>query len=293
MNRRHFLYPAVLALCALPVLLRAEPKVLYEQASTFGQVIVTEENGMRTLQFEKGGALQTVVKLGDPGHLELAYASVAFTGLALCREPARVLVVGLGGGTLPMFVHAHYPKATIDAVEIDPQVVHVARKFFGFQDDDRMRAHVGDGRAFIEKCRQPYDVIFLDAFGSDSVPPSLTTEEFLRAVRRALTPHGVVVGNIWSREFNTLYDAMVRTYQEVFDEVSVLDVRAAGNKIVLAVPRRRNLGREEFAGLARAVARERRFRFDLGERVEFGFQGPVARNPDSRVLRDAEMGVTK
>ncbi len=230
MNQRPFLYAGMVTMVGLVVLVHAEQTVLYEKASPYSTIIVTEENGLRTLRFEKGGARQSVVKLGDPDHLELPYARVAFAGLALCDEPRRIMIVGLGGGTLPSFLRKHYPHATIDAVDIDPDVVYVAKKFFGFREDDQMHAFVGDGREFVERFRQPYDVIFLDAFSSDSVPPHLTTQEFLRAVRRALKPNGVVVGNIWSRYSNPLYDSMVRTYQEVFDELYILDVPARATR---------------------------------------------------------------
>jgi spermidine synthase len=280
------------SIASLTGVARAKETVLYEKESLFGTVIVTEENGLRTLLFERHGARQSVVKPGDPEHLELPYASVAFTGLALCAEPRRVLVVGLGGGTLPMFLRKHYRNATIDAVDIDPEVVHVARTFFGFREDRRMRVTVGDGREFIEKTRQPYDIIFLDAFGSDAVPPHLTTQEFLRAVRRALRPDGVVVGNIWDRGSNSMYDPMVRTYQEVFDDLYILDVQGASNEILLALPRRLNLSREELAERARRVSTAKRFRFDLGERVARGFQHAIAQTPEVRVLRDVDLKKT-
>lgn len=290
MMRSFLLSGVLLALLAPAASLRAEPRIIHEKQSMFGWVIVTEDNGLRTLQFERGGARQTVVKVGDPEHLELPYAPAAFTGLALCREPRRVLVVGLGGGTLPMFLRHYYPDATIDAVDIDPDVVRVAKEYFGFREDARMRGIVGDGRAFIEKTREPYDILFLDAFGSDSVPPTLTTQEFLRAVRRAVRPDGVVVGNVWGRESNRLYDSMIRTYQEVFDDLYILTVRGAGNMIVLALPRRLNLGREELAAQARHVSTTKRFRFDLGERVESGYSHAIEKNRAGRVLKDAEIG---
>lgn len=289
MTRLPFLPTGLVALSVLAAAVHAEPRILHEKKSMFGMVIVTEDNGMRTLQFERGGARQTVVKYGDPGHLELPYAPAAFTGLALCREPQRVLIVGLGGGTLPMFLRHYYPDATIDAVDIDPDVVRVAREYFGFKEDRRMRGIVADGRAFIEQTREPYDLIFLDAFGSDFVPPTLTTQEFLRAVRRAVRPDGVVVGNIWGRESNRLYDSMVRTYQETFDDLYILTVQGAGNMIVLALPRRLNLSREDLAAQARRISTSKRFRFDLGERVEFGYSHPIEKNQDGRVLKDADL----
>lgn len=265
--------------------------VIYEKASAYNNIIVTEDrDGLRTLLFERFGGRQSVVKPGDPDHLELAYARVALTGLALCEGPQRILVIGLGGGSLPMFLRKHYPAAAIDAVDIDPGVVDVAKQFFGFREDERMRAHVGDGRQFIENVGQGYDIIFLDAFGARDVPKHLTTQEFLRAVRRALVTSGVVVSNVWRPSANPLYDAMVRTHQEAFDELFILDVPGDVNNILLALPRKQPMNKSELAHLARRISTAKQFRFDLGEQVEYGFRYATERSWPGRVLRDAELG---
>jgi len=264
--------------------------VIYEKASPYNNIIVTEDgNGLRTLLFERFGGRQSVVKPGDPDHLELAYARVALTGLALCEGPHRILVVGLGGGSLPMFLRKHYPAAAIDVAEIDPGVVDVAKQFFGFREDELTRAHVGDGRQFIENVRQGYDIIFLDAFGARDVPKHLTTQEFLQAVRRALVPSGVVVSNVWRPSANPLHDSMVRTHQEAFDELFILDVPGDVNNILLALPRKQPLNKNELAQLARRISTAKQFRFDLGEQVEYGFRYASEKSGPARVLRDAEL----
>ncbi len=287
---RLYLYAASFAFAALSVLGCAAQTVIYEGASPYNTIVVTEDHkGLRTLLFERGGGRQSVVKPGDPDHLELPYARVALAGLALCEEPRRMLVVGLGGGTLPMFLRTHYPAATIDVAEIDPEVVDVAKKFFGFIDDERMRAHVGDGRQFIENVRQGYDIIFLDAFGARDVPKHLTTQEFLLAVRRALVPSGVVASNVWRPASNPLYDSMVRTHQEAFEELFILDVPGDVNNILLALPRQERVSRSELALRARKISTAKQFRFDLGALVEYGFLHARERNQTGRVLRDTDL----
>ena len=267
----------------------AQENVLYEKASAYNNIIVTEEaSGYRVLRFERGGARQSIGKPGEPEYLGFAYTKVAFVGLALVPEPSRILVVGIGGGTMPMFLRAYYPNATIDAVDIDPDVVQVAKDYFGFREDDRLKAHVGDGRAFVEKTRDPYDIIFLDAFGTRNVPVHLTTAEFMQAVRRAVKPAGVIVGNIWGRSANPLYDAMVRTYQEVFDELYMLDVPGTTNKILLALPRKQVLNRAMLVKNARATAAARRFQFDLGAIEEGQFHILNQKDKARHVLRDSD-----
>jgi spermidine synthase len=290
---RHIFFSRALALGALlafAVAACAGETVLYEKPSAYNNIIVTEgADGMRVLRFERGGARQSITRPGEPEYLGFAYTKVAFVGLALTEEPGRILVVGIGGGTMPMFLRKHYPNATIDAVDIDPDVVHVAKQYFGFREDEKLKAHVGDGRAFIENAREPYDVIFLDAFGTRNVPPHLTTIEFMRAVRRAVKPGGVVIGNIWGRGANRLYDDMVRTYQEAFEALYMLDVPGTTNKILLALPRRQPLDRLTLAARARKTGAVRGFQFDLG-RIEDGqFHHLDQRGPGARVLRDADI----
>ena len=200
-------------------------------------------------------------------------------------NPRNVLVVGLGGGTIPSFVRRHFPEARIDAVDIDPGVVEVARSHFGFREDANMRAYVEDGRRFIERTGRRYDVIFLDAFGVDSVPYSLATREFLVSVRRALSPGGAVIGNIWGRDYNPLYDSMLRTYLAVYDEVSVVDVHGSGNRILVALPWKPALSSQELVRRARQLTRRLSLRSDLGDIVERGYQR--ARAMGGRILTDA------
>jgi spermidine synthase len=189
---------------------------------------------------------------------------------------------------MPMFVHTYYPNARIDAVDIDPDVVHVAKEYFGFREDDRLKAHVGDGRAFVEQTKDPYDMIFLDAFGARNVPAHLTTVEFMRAVRKAVKPGGIVVGNIWGKPSNPLYDSMVRTYQEVFDDLYMLDVPGTTNKILLGLPRKQALDRASLAQLAHAKGESKGFRFDMGDIEDDQFHVLSGKAKMGRVLHDAE-----
>jgi spermidine synthase len=278
-----FLGLATLRVCLLSA---AEQKVLYEKQSEFNDIqVVEDEHGLRTLLFEKT-VRQSVVKPGDPEHIELAYAKAMPAGLALVEQPKRLLIIGLGGGTLPSFLRRHYPQMTIDIVDIDPEVVAVAKRYFDFKEDDRMHVFVQDGRKFIEDCRQPYDVIMLDAFGAENIPYHLATRPFLVAVRKAVAPGGVVVSNVWSREANNLYDSMVRTYQEVFDDLYILGVPTTANKILIALPRKTNLARERFAAIARQLSQQQKFRFDLGEIVSYRFQHAVNKDTRGEVLED-------
>lgn len=268
----------------------AGERVLYEKRSAYNEVIVTEDaQGLRTLRFERGGARQSIVKPGDPDYLGFAYTPVAFAGLALADNPQRMLVVGLGGGTMPMFLRKRYPEATIDAVDIDPDVIYVAKTFFGFREDERMRAYTLDGRRFIEAVREPYDAIFLDAYGARDVPPQLTTFEFLSAVRRAVKPSGVVVSNIWGLPSNQLYTSMVRTYREVFDDLYILEVAGTTNRILLALPRAQPLTLDELMAAARKVGAERRYPFDLGDLTRHNFVHVERASMEGRVLRDARL----
>jgi spermidine synthase len=262
--RRLFPLQLVLALILCASSLAGE-RVLFKKDSPYNHIVVSENDaGLRTLRFGEGDIRQSVVKPGEPEHLELPYARAMPLGLALVDEPKRILIVGLGGGTIPMFLHKYYPRTTIDVVDIDPEVVDAACKFFGFRADATLHVRAEDGRKFIERCREPYDAIFLDAFGAEDIPYVLTTREFLQAVRRALAPKGVVLSNIFTADLNRLYDSMLRTYLDVFEELYVAAVPHTGNTILVALPQRQRVARGEFVQRAKRLSKEKGFRYELG-----------------------------
>jgi spermidine synthase len=262
-------------------------KVLFEKRSEYNHITVTEDReGRRYLQFEDGGALQSQVRMGQPLQLELPYTQVAMVGLAFVPEPKRILVVGLGGGAMPMFLRTVLPKAHIDVVDIDPVVVEVARRYFDFREDAALRAHVGDGRRFVETAGPAYDLIFLDAYGSDNIPLHLATREFLLAVRARLAERGAVVANVWETDFNPLFTSMVRTYQVSFQQLYSFDVPSSGNRILVGLAHPEKPTRETLEARAERLERERGVPFDLSRLVAQGFANETGRKPAGRVLTD-------
>lgn len=184
-----------------------------------------------------------------------------------------------------MYVRSVMPEARVEVVEIDPVIVDVARRFFGFRTDSRMVVHTADGRALIEASPTgSYDLIVLDAFSDDAIPYSLTTRQFLEAVRSRLAPDGIVVSNVWSSHAG--YPAMLATYRSVFPDVHRIRVPGRGQRIVLAGAGPRRLVRAALVAAARALAERVELGFDLADLVESGYEDRPA--PPAPILQDAQ-----
>src|SRR5262249_34778991 len=114
----------------------------------------------------------------------------------------RVAVLGLGAGTLACYAEA---GQTWTFFEIDPDVARVARQHFTFLSGAEARGAttqivLGDARlALQQEPDAAFDLIFADAFSSDSVPVHLLTREALEIYLRKLGDHGVLVFNVTNR----------------------------------------------------------------------------------------------
>ena len=264
------------------------PGTIYETSGSSGSIVVEESAAdMRTLRFGRNGARQSVVKPGDPDHIELSYARIMLAELALSGSSGHMLVLGLGGGSLPMFLRGNYPDAVIDAVEIDPDVVVIAKRFFGVIEDERLHIHIGDARRFVENSESGvYDLILVDAFGANNAPAHLTTQEFMRSLHKTVSSDDVVIGNLWRRAYNPDYDSMVLTYKSVFNQNILLDVTGDVNSIIIALPANTPINRERFAVAAGILERKLRFRFDLETLVRNAYQPISALELKGSILLD-------
>lgn len=208
-----------------------------ELRSEFNGIVKVTDNlrGYRFMRFGDDSAIQSAINRRSPHDLVIPYVRVAMAAVDFCpRFDSRVLVIGLGAGSMPMHVRRVCPSAVVDVVDIDPVVVRLAREYFAFTEDSATRVHVMDGRAFIDLVSQPYDVIYLDAFNGEDAPAHLQTKDFFNAAGRVLRPEGAVVSNV---VLNSSYNAMLATQSAAFSSVAVLDVPAGRhNRILVARP---------------------------------------------------------
>ncbi len=141
-----------------------------------------------------------------------------------------LLVGGAGCSFAKEYLH-RYENASIDVVEIDPQMTEIAKKFFNLPENPRLKIIHEDGRVYLNRVEAgKYDAVFMDAFGSLlSVPFQLTTVEAVRKIDRALTDDGVVIFNLGGAiqgDASRFLQAELKTYAEVFPHVYLFKVNA-------------------------------------------------------------------
>ncbi|HET9679363.1 MAG TPA: fused MFS/spermidine synthase [Gammaproteobacteria bacterium] len=217
----------------------AQAEIIFEKQSLYRNILVTD-NGERicmrfTLPSARIQSLQSCQYKDNPNKLVFSYAKAVFAGLLIQPDPERILIAGLGGGSIPRVMHKLYPQAQIDVVEIDPAVVDVAARFFDFHEGDNIDVIERDARVFVKqmllKGDIKYDYIILDAFNGEYIPAHLMTKEFLQECKNLLTNDGVLVANTFST--SKLYHSESATYAAVFDWF--VEVRTnSGNRIILA-----------------------------------------------------------
>jgi spermidine synthase len=163
-------------------------------------VYVTEKFGVRSLHIGSD-TIQSSMRIARPNDLELAYTRSMMAFLLFNERPERVLMVGLGGGSLAKFVYHRMPGTVTEAVEINPQVVAVARRLFGVPvADDRLIVRVCDGAEFVERDGPAFGAILVDGYDGESQVAELCTAAFYRACGRRLAAGGVLVVNLWGSD---------------------------------------------------------------------------------------------
>jgi len=205
-------------------------KTLLEKDTFYHHIRVQQDNEARYLYFDQ--TLQSAMNLDDPTALRLVYSKYVSLGFAFRPDAKKALVVGLGGGSVPKKWQKEFPALDMDVAEIDPEVVQIAKKYFSFQESGNLRAHAQDGRLFLTRSAQRYDVILLDAYFKDSIPFHLTTKEFFGVTNQKLTPNGVVVMNIIGAvtgPAGKITRSVAKTLRGIFPQVYVFAVRRPEN----------------------------------------------------------------
>lgn len=230
-------------------------------------ILLSEENGIRFLHFGSHW-VQGAMRIARPWDLELDYTQDMMFPLLLKppKWPQRVLLVGLGAGSLTKFLYRHRPGAQLTVVEISPEVAAVAQQSFRLPRSRRIELVLDDAVRHLAQCQETYDLILVDGFDAEARAGKLDSIRFYQDCRRCLKPGGWVSVNLLRR--SSQHRIGTARMVEAFEaRVLALPETDDGNTIVLAT---RGDAFTLDAGLLRrrAAALYRATRLDLRERVE-------------------------
>lgn len=230
-------------------------------SGTYDKPFLVDDGKHRALRFTIEGSVQSEMRIDDPDALVSDYTREMMGFLLFCPEPRRVLLIGLGGGSLVKFCSRHLPSTHVTAVEIDANVIALRDHFRIPPDGKILRVVHGDGARhvadLIDADELP-DVLLVDAYDRNGISPSIAEYEFLEHSRRILGDHGVFVMNLAAHE--TPSAMQVERIRHVFgDPVIPVTVGWGSNMVVFAGPALRDRKR-----LASAPANARRAQQALG-----------------------------
>src|SRR5262245_31516897 len=238
----------------------AEWQLIEERNSTYNNIYVYKDGSNVIMNFGHSKRFYTESIYNTKNELDLpvTYTRFMTVGLVYAGGLENLLEIGFGGGRTAWYLHKHVPSLDITCVELDPAVVELATKHFGVRAEDKFKITIADGRSFMAKSKDSWNVILIDAYRGPFVPFHLLTEEFFKVVKSKLKPGGVVVQNI--EPTTMMFDSAVATIQKVFQNVDVYD--AGGNVVAVAYDGERKTPAQRAASAA-AVQKEHRFTYPL------------------------------
>jgi spermidine synthase len=255
-------------------------------SGSYGKPFVVDNGPRRFLYFDFG-AIQSVMDLSSPVRLALAYTRKMMGFLLFNGAPERILLLGLGGGSLAKFCYANLPAASLTAIEMNPDVIALRDAFGIPADDHRFRVVNADGAAYVSMLTQCKDVILADACDRTGTAAQFDSVEFYRTARSRLTAGGVFVVNLCGDKSTTA--AHLSKIREAFEgELLSLQVQKDGNMIVFGFKERRpDLQWERIE--AGAADLKRRFRLDFPRYARRIALDSNLRKPRRRTRSDSPM----
>jgi spermidine synthase len=191
--------------------------------------VVSEDAGVLTLHFQSD-YVQSQMLVGEPDSLALAYSRTMMAFELFVPDAQQIAMIGLGGGSMAKWCYRHHPQADLTVVEINPHVIALRDRFQIPEDDRRFRILCEDGTKFVERISSKFDVLLVDAFATDHLPPELCSQRFYDDCYQTLRGSGLMVVNL-CEEDNRPILARIR---ETFNGRVLLSPDSDGNTVVFA-----------------------------------------------------------
>ena len=198
-----------------------------------GPIRVFEEGSKRYLAFSEDSQ-QSAIDLSCPSDLVFDYTQAMLLSLIYFPSPKRIVLLGLGGGSLVHALHRYDPSILIDVAELRPQVIKVAQDWFSLPiDNDRLNLNAADAHEYMAEFNGEADLIFADVYNDHGMLDMQLESSFLTNCFNALNRNGLLVLNLWDEGKSTPPKAK-QALREHFDGSCLACSISGDNLIVLA-----------------------------------------------------------
>lgn len=162
---------------------------------SYDKPYLLDDGDTRSLLFSLA-YIQSSMRLAAPDALDLAYTRLMMAFVLFHTNPRRLLLVGLGGGSLVKFIRRHLPALQVTAVEADARVLAFRDAFHLPPDDATLRVVIDDGARFVADSKEDFDIILVDAFDVAGAAPTISDTQFYLQARARLAVRGVLIANL-------------------------------------------------------------------------------------------------
>jgi len=189
------------------------PKTVYQtQSKISGEIVVKEHLGQYSLQVQNLTQSGGIIK------------SLWQKPLKKVKSAEKVLLLGLGGGTVIQLIKKRFPKAKITTLEIDREIIKMGKKYFGLDKIKNLKIINEDAIKWVNKYQgDKFDLILVDLYIGGEFLPKAMENEFLQKLKRLLIQEGIIIFN-WLK--NKEEKEMVEKIERNFSKTEKLDTRS-------------------------------------------------------------------
>ena len=177
--------------------------------TAYNKIDAVFENGQLLLQ-DEFDSLHSVIDVENPHQLLMENLQMMMLSLLFHPRPQKVLLLGIAGGSIIHFLRYHYPQASIDAVDIDAEMVELLSGSGWLPSaDDQLKFHLLDAFEFLQETEESYDLILLDLFIDTLTPVQLLDAEVQKQIESSLTAPGIVACNLLfndDRDYRSIFE---------------------------------------------------------------------------------------
>lgn len=230
-------------------------------SSTNESVDVSESDGIRALHLGSV-TIQSAMRIREPLALELAYTRGMMCFLLFNTQIKQVLAIGLGGGSIAKYMHAYCVDIMIQVIELNPNIIQIARsQFYLPENNERLVVIEGDGLQYLAEGSGDADVLLIDAFDSNGIPPDFCSQDFFDQCVLNLKADGILAINLWGSDKK--FDSYLQRIEQSFSgNVLVLPTGRPGNIVVFGF-------KKAPVDLRIATLRERAKALEQSHKIEF------------------------